>query len=188
MQFGIRDDGSTKHILSLDAETGAYVEIFGRQGYSPESSWSRGTAWGLYSFINTYRHTVYERFLNTAKRIAHYFISALPEDQDPYWDFRLADDERMFRDSSAASIAASGLLELVEIVPVGEKSLYSNAVERILRALTENYATWEQPEHEAILLHGTGSGTSFIDVSLIYGDYYYIEAVAKLNDWKHRIF
>lgn len=76
---------------------------------------------GLYGFINTYRHSGDERFLNTAKRIAHYFISALPEDQVPYWDFRLADDERMFKDSSAASIAASGLLELAAIVPVGEK-------------------------------------------------------------------
>nr|WP_081393010.1 glycoside hydrolase family 88 protein [Paenibacillus odorifer] len=163
IQYGIREDGSTKHILSFDAETGAYIENFGGQGYSAESSWSRGTAWGLYGFIK-------------------------PEDQVPYWDFRLADDERMFKDSSAASIAASGLLELAAIVPVGEKSLYANAAERILRSLTENYATWEQPEYEAILLHGTGSGTSFIDVSLIYGDYYYIEAVAKLNGWKHRIF
>lgn len=106
----------------------------------------------------------------------------------PYWDFRLADDKRMFRDSSAASIAASGLLELADIVPLGEQSLYANAAERILRSLTENYATWDQPEHEAILLHGAGSGDSFIDVSLIYGDYYYVEAVAKLNGWKHRIF
>lgn len=94
----------------------------------------------------------------------------------------------MFRDSSAASIAASGLLELAEVVPPGEKRLYANAAERILRSLTENYATCDQPEHEAILLHGTGSGTSFIDVSLIYGDYYYVEAVSKLNGWKHRIF
>ncbi|MEK5417418.1 glycoside hydrolase family 88 protein [Paenibacillus sp. FSL L8-0708] len=188
MQYGIREDGSTKHIISFDAETGAYLENFGGQGYSAESSWSRGTAWGLYGFINTYRHTGDERFLNTAKRIAHYFISALPEDQVPYWDFRLEDDTRMFRDSSAASIAASGLLELADIVPLGEKSLYANAAERILRSLTENYATWELPEHEAILLHGTGSGDSFIDVSLIYGDYYYIEAIAKLNGWKHRIF
>jgi unsaturated chondroitin disaccharide hydrolase len=52
----------------------------------------------------------------------------------------------------------------------------------------ENYATWDQPEHEAILLHGTGSGTSFIDVSLIYGDCYHIETIAKLNGWKHRIY
>ncbi|WP_269431347.1 glycoside hydrolase family 88 protein [Paenibacillus algorifonticola] len=188
MQHGIRPDGSTKHIISFDAENGAYLENFGGQGYSPESSWSRGTAWGLYGFTNTYRHTGDERFLDTAKRIAHYFIAGLPDDQVPYWDFRLGDDERLFRDSSAASISASGLLELTELVAPGEKSLYANAAERILRSLTENYATWEQPEHEAILLHGTGSGNSFIDVSLIYCDYYYVEAIAKLNGWKHRIF
>lgn len=46
MQYGIREDGSTKHILSFDAETGAYIENFGGQGYSAESSWSRGTAGG----------------------------------------------------------------------------------------------------------------------------------------------
>lgn len=42
MQYGVRKDGSTKHILSFDAETGAYIENFGGQGYSAESCWSRG--------------------------------------------------------------------------------------------------------------------------------------------------
>ncbi|WP_405113960.1 glycoside hydrolase family 88 protein [Paenibacillus sp. FSL K6-1217] len=188
MQYGVREDGSTKHILSFDPATGAYLENFGGQGYSAESCWSRGAAWGLYGFINTYRHTGDERFLNTAKRIAHYFIAALPEDQVPHWDFRLADDKRIARDSSAAAIAASGLLELADILPAGEKSLYASAAERILRSLTESYATWDQPGHEAILLHGAVSGDSHMDVSLIYGDYFYVEAVAKLNGWKHRIF
>ncbi|KRF43744.1 glycoside hydrolase family 88 protein [Paenibacillus sp. Soil787] len=188
MAYGIREDGSTKHILSFDAETGAYIENFGGQGLSPESSWSRGTAWGLYGFVNTYRHTEDERFLHTAKRIAHYFIAALPEDHVPYWDFRLESEAGMSRDTSAAAIAASALLDLADFVPAGEKRLYAGAAERILRSLTENYATWDQPEHEAILLHATGSGTSFIDVSLIYGDYYYVEAISKLNGWKHRIF
>lgn len=42
MQYGVREDGSTKHILSFDAETGEYIENFGGQGYSAESCWSRG--------------------------------------------------------------------------------------------------------------------------------------------------
>lgn len=188
MAYGVREDGSTKHILSFDAATGAYIENFGGQGYSPDSCWSRGSAWGLYGFTNTFSHTGDVRFLNTAKRIAHYFIAALPEDHVPHWDFRLADDKRMFRDSSAAAIAASGLLELAELVRPGEQRVYADAAERILRSLTENYATWDQPDHEAILLHGAASGDSLTDVSLIYGDYYYIEAVAKLNGWKHRVF
>ncbi|MBW7453336.1 glycoside hydrolase family 88 protein [Paenibacillus sepulcri] len=188
MEYGIREDGSTKHILSFDPENGGFIESFGGQGHSVESCWSRGASWGLYGFINTYRNTGDVRFLNTAKRIAHYFIAALPEDHVPYWDFRLESLEGQSRDSSAAAIAASGLLEIAEVVPAGEKQLYLGAAGRILRSLTENYATWELPEHEAILLHGTGSGTSFIDVSLIYGDYYYVEAVAKLSGWKHRIY
>jgi len=188
MEYGVREDGSTRHILSFDPESGAFLESFGGQGYSPESCWSRGASWGLYGFIHTYRSTGDQRFLNTAKRIAHYFIAGLPDDHVPYWDFRVDSTEEQPRDSSAAAIAASGLLEIADVVPAGEKQLYFGAAQRILRSLNENYAAWELPEHEAILLHGTGSGTSFIDVSLVYGDYYFVEAAAKLNGWKHRIY
>lgn len=188
MKYGVREDGSSYHILSFDAENGEYIEAFGGQGLAPESTWSRGNSWALYGFANAYRNTGDIRFLNVAKRTAHYFIASLPEDLVPYWDFRLESLEGQPRDSSAAAIAASGLLEIADVVPIGEKQLYAGAAERILKSLTENYATWDQPEHEAILLHGTGSGTSFIDVSLIYGDYYYVEAIAKLNAWKNRIY
>jgi unsaturated chondroitin disaccharide hydrolase len=188
MKYGVREDGSSNHILSFDPDTGEYIESFGGQGLAPDSTWSRGNSWALHGFANTYRHTGDARFLNTAKRIAHYFIAALPEDRIPYWDFRLESLEGMSRDSSAAAIAASGLLEIADAVPAGEKRMYADAAERILKSLTENYATWDRPEHEAILLHGTGSGTTNIDVSLIYGDYYYVEAIAKLNGWKNRIY
>lgn len=188
MKYGIREDGSTNHILSFDPETGAFIEAIGGQGLSAGSTWSRGTAWGLYGFANMYRYTREERYLNTAKRVAHYFIAALPGDHVPYWDFRLETLDGQPRDSSAASIAASGLLEIAEHVPAGEKSLYSNAAERMLRSLTEHYATWDRPDFDPILLHATGSGTSYIDGGLIFGDYFYVEAVAKLNGWKPRIF
>jgi unsaturated chondroitin disaccharide hydrolase len=188
MKYGIREDGSSNHILSFNAETGEYIEAFGGQGLAPNSTWSRGNAWALHGFANTFRHTGDIRFLNVAKRVAHYFIAALPEDHVPYWDFRLEALEGMSRDSSAAAIAASGLLEIADVVPAGEKRMYLDAAERILKSLTENYATWDQPEHEAILLHGTSSGTANIDVSLIYGDYYYVEAMAKLNGWKNRVY
>lgn len=89
LEYGIREDGSVKHIISFDAETGAYLENFGGQGDAADSSWSRGTAWALHGFANTYRYTGDARFLNAAKRIAHYFIASLPEDHVPYWDFRL---------------------------------------------------------------------------------------------------
>ncbi|MFB9278489.1 glycoside hydrolase family 88 protein [Cohnella cellulosilytica] len=188
MKYGVREDGSTNHIISFDPETGEYIESFGGQGLAPESTWSRGNSWALHGFANTYRYTGDVRFLNEAKRVAHYFVSALPDDSVPYWDFRLESLEGMSRDSSAAAIAASGLLEIAAAVPAGEKRMYLSAAKRILKSLTENYATWDRPDHEAILLHATGSGTDNIDVSLIYGDYYYIEAIAKLRGWKRRIY
>jgi len=188
MAYGVREDGSTNHILSFDPESGECIESFGGQGLAPDSAWSRGNAWALYGFANAYRYTGDIRFLNVAKRVAHYFVASLPDDHVPYWDFRLESLDGMSRDSSAAAIAASGLLEIAEAVPAGERRTYRRAAERIMKSLTDNYATWHLPDHEAILLHATGSGTVNIDVSLIYGDYFYIEAFAKLRGWKRRIY
>ncbi len=190
LAHAVRDDGSVCHILSFDAETGAFIEAFGGQGLSLVSAWSRGNAWALYGFANTYRHTGEQRFLQAAKRIAHYFIAALPDDSVPYWDFRLPESDGAPRDSSAAAIAASGLLEIADHVPQAEQRLYRNAAHRILQSLTDSYATWDRPDHEAILLHATGHAPQGdnIDVSLIYGDYFFVEAMAKLNGWQRRMF
>lgn len=190
LRHAIREDGSVCHILSFDPETGAFIEPLGGQGLSGTSAWSRGNAWALHGLAIAYRAAGLQRYLDTAKRVAHYYIAALPDDHVPYWDFRVDSVENEPRDSSAGAIAASGVLELAALVPAAESRIYAAAAERILYSLSENYATWEQPEHEAILLHATGhkpAGEN-IDVSLIYGDYYFAEAYAKLNGWERRIF
>ncbi|WP_284642077.1 glycoside hydrolase family 88 protein [Paenibacillus silviterrae] len=187
----IREDGSVNHILSFDPKTGELVEPLGGQGAGPNSSWSRGQAWALHGMANTYRYTGDVKYLHAAQRVAHYFLACLPDDYVAHWDFRAADDlTGLPRDTSAASCAASGLLELAAALPGVEGSLYRRAADRILLSLTKHYATWDQPEHEAILVAGTGNlpAGQNIDVSLIYGDYYYVEALAKLLGWKHRIF
>ncbi|ANE48510.1 glycosyl hydrolase [Paenibacillus swuensis] len=184
----IREDGSVRHIVSFDPETGGFIEAFGGQGFAPDSAWSRGNAWALHGFANVYRWTKDVKYLHAAKRVAHYFIAALPEDGVAHWDFRTGENNPP-RDSSASAIAASGLLEIADAVGEGERGLYLKKAEHIVASLTENYGTWDDPSHEAILTQGTGHlpANSNINVSLIYGDYYYIEAVAKLNGWKHRI-
>ncbi|WP_274649696.1 glycoside hydrolase family 88 protein [Paenibacillus humicola] len=190
LRVSVRDDGSVNHIVSFDPESGEFIEAIGGQGLAADSAWSRGTAWGLHGFALAYRWTGEVRYLNAAKRIAHYFLAALPEDSVPYWDFRLESTDGEPRDSSAAAIAASGLLEIAESVPAAERSLYAGAAERILLSLTERYATWDLPAHEAILTAATGHrpAGNFIDGSLIYGDYYYVEAIAKLCGWRSRVF
>lgn len=190
LQYGIREDGSCCHILSFDPASGEFIEAIGGQGYGPHSAWSRGNAWALYGFINMHRHTGEARYLQAAKRIAHYFTANLPADGVPCWDFRADALDPELRDSSAGAIAASGLLEIAASVPPAEQQLYHAAAERIMTGLTEHYATWDQPEHEAILIGGTGHrpAEQNVNVSLIYGDYYYVEAIAKLNNWQRRIF
>lgn len=190
LKHAIRDDGSVCHILSFDPESGEFLEQLGGQGLSGTSAWSRGNAWALYGLAIAYRCTGEDRYLKAAKRVSHYFIASLPEDHVPHWDFRAHPIEGEPRDTSAGAIAASGLLELAELVGAEEKRIYGDAAHRILHSLTENYATWDRPGHEAILVEGTGhkpAGQN-INVSLIYGDYYYSEAFAKLNGWSKRIF
>ncbi|RED55554.1 glycoside hydrolase family 88 protein [Cohnella lupini] len=187
----IRDDGSVNHIVSFDPETGEVLESLGGQGAAPDSGWSRGTAWALYGMTIAYRYTGKTAYLHAAQRVAHYFIAHLPEDHVPHWDFRAdgrLDDEP--RDSSAGACAASGLIELSMLLTEKTGRVYRDAAERILQSLYRDYGTWDDAGHEAILRHGTGhkpAGQN-VDVSLIYGDYFFVEAIAKLKGWKHRIF
>ncbi|WP_248926921.1 glycoside hydrolase family 88 protein [Paenibacillus hamazuiensis] len=186
----VRDDGSTRHICCFDPETGEFLHALGGQGFAPDSAWSRGNAWALYGFSAMYRLSGQQRYLDAAKRVAHFFIASVEDDFVPLWDFRVDNRSGAPRDSSAAAIAASGLIDISKYVPAGQSGLYLQAAERMIASLTDRYATWDTPEHEAILLHGTGHlprGAN-IDVSLIYGDYYYVEAVSKLKGWNCHMF
>ncbi|WP_211745605.1 glycoside hydrolase family 88 protein [Paenibacillus sp. Marseille-Q4541] len=187
----IREDGSTYHIVRFDPETGARVDALGGQGDAEDSAWSRGAAWALYGMTNAYTYTGDSKYLKAAQRVANFFIAHLPEDSVPHWDFR-ADLEggQIPRDSSAGACAASGLLDLASLLEEKEGRYYLAAAKRILDSLYENYGTWNDSSHEGMLIQGTGHkpADKNVNVSLIYGDYYFVEAIAKLNGWKHRIF
>ncbi len=190
LKYFIREDGSVCHIGSFNPESGAFIESIGGQGYGPNSAWSRGIAWALYGMANTYRYTLEERYLQGAKRVADFFIASIEQDGIPLWDFRVENRENEPRDTSAASCAASGLLEIARLVPMEESMQYELAAKRIINALTVNYGNWNNPQHQGILRDGTGNKPAGqnINVSLIYGDYFYVEAFAKLMGWEHRIF
>ncbi|MDF2926496.1 MAG: glycosyl hydrolase [Paenibacillaceae bacterium] len=190
LQHFLRPDGSVNHIVSFDAETGAYIESLGGQGFGPQSGWSRGTGWAVYGFANAYKYTGDARYLDAAKRTAYFFLSQLPEDHVPHWDFRVDNRDGEPRDSSAGALVASGLLEIVKHVPAAEAAYFQEKAEKIVVSLTDNYGTWDNEQHQAILLHGTGHkpAKSNVDVSLIYGDYFYVEAVAKLAGWQGNVF
>lgn len=190
LKYFIREDGSVNHIVSFDPETGEFIEPIGGQGAGPSSSWSRGQAWAIYGLANTYRSTGDIRYLKASQKIANYFIACLPEDYVSCWDFRVDDLENEPKDSSATAIAASGMLELCTHLPSNEAHLYRKAAKRMIASLTKNYGTWDNEKHQAILTQGTGHkpANKDINVSLIYGDYYYIECLAKLIGWKQSIY
>lgn len=181
----IREDGSVCHIVRFDPVTGEMLEAVGGQGYSPESAWSRGAAWAIYGLALAYHHTGKTDYLSAAQRAANFFMSRLPEDHVPAWDFRAPEELRKLRDTSAGSCAASGLIFLAEKLGEvhGDTGVYFAAGERILKSLFENYGDWDNPAQEGLLLHGTSNypqGTN-VDVPLIYGDYFFVEGLARLK-------
>ncbi|NLM51176.1 MAG: glycosyl hydrolase, partial [Clostridiaceae bacterium] len=136
--------------------------------------------WALYGFALSYKYTKDERYLNAAKKVAHYFVSALPADYVPYWDFRI-NPEGEPRDTSAAAIAASGLIEISRLVSDGEKQMYLDSAQKILKSLYENYSNFGKSD-ESLLREGTSNKPekTNINVGLIYGDYFFVEALYKL--------
>ncbi|CAI6059839.1 glycoside hydrolase family 88 protein [Cohnella sp. JJ-181] len=176
-------DGSVHHIVSFDPATGERRGALAGQGFAADSAWSRGAAWALYGFALSYVWTGQARYVQAAERIARYFVAHLPDDHVPYWDFKLPEDGRgMPRDSSAAAIAASGLLELAAALSPAEGGWYRTRAEEMLRSLYTRYAV-EDPLEEGLLLHATGyyAQKIYVDAPLIYGDYYYAEAIWKLS-------
>lgn len=108
----IRPDSSSTHLIVFDPNTGAILQRLTNQGYGDESCWTRGQAWAIAGFAETYGWTHDVAFLETAQRCADLFLSRLPVTDIPPWDFDAAlhSDEKQPPDSSAAMIAAYGML------------------------------------------------------------------------------
>ncbi|WP_276354966.1 glycoside hydrolase family 88 protein [Cohnella caldifontis] len=186
----LRPDGSSRHIAVFDPLTGRFLRADGGQGFGPDSAWSRGQAWALYGLSNIYKHTGESKYLEAALRSAYHFLACLPEDSIPLWDFRLPDPDGQPRDTSAAAIAASGLLELAALTPAPIGRTFREGAVRILASLTERHSALDRDGYHALLTGGTGHvpENKNIHVSLIYGDYFYLEAIAKLTGWERRFF
>ena len=181
MESFVRADGSCNHIVIFDPETGAFLDNPGGQGYVSGSSWSRGQSWALYGFVLSYLHTGKEEYLDTAKRIANYFISQITDDWMPRCDFRQP-EEPLLRDNVAGNVAACGLLELARAVPDMEGRFYFDAAVRILKAQEKDAANWECND-PAIFTKCTSAWHDIPGrhITMTYGDYYFIEAINKLS-------
>jgi unsaturated chondroitin disaccharide hydrolase len=183
-----RADNSSYHVLDYDLKSGTVARKVTHQGYSDESAWARGQAWGLYGFTVMYRFTKNKNYLDQANKIAAFILHHpnLPADKVPYWDFNAPGIPNEPRDASAAAITASALLELAKYAKGKEKKEYISVAESIIQSLSSsNYRATIGTNGGFLLMHSTGHkpAGSEVDVPLTYADYYFIEALTRYKKW-----
>lgn len=185
----IRDDASAFHTFYFDPKTGEPLKGVTRQGYSDDSAWARGQAWGIYGIPLTYRFVKDEDCFGLFKGMTNYFLNRLPKDHVSYWDLIFGDGSGHSRDSSATATAVCGMHEMLKHLPEvdSDKLTYKYAMHAMLRSLIDNYANREIKPGRPLLLHGVYSWHSGkgVDEGNIWGDYYYLEALIRFyKDWE----
>jgi unsaturated chondroitin disaccharide hydrolase len=176
----IRPDHSTFHIVVYDSVSPNIIRKETDQGVSAETTWARGHSWATYGFIKAYKYCNEQDFLMTAMDLANYYIQNCPEDLIPYWDFDAPLIPNEPRDASAAAIMASAMLEISSLSNDDEvkQKYYLTALQILSTLSSEEYLS---TENDAFLTHSISSkpANSGVNVSLIYTDYYYLEALLK---------
>lgn len=186
MRNHFRNDASSYHVVSYNPENGQAEYRQTYQGYADDSAWARGQAWGLYGFTMMYRLTGKQEFLDHAKHIAAFIADHpnLPEDGVPYWDFNAPDIPDAKRDASAAAVMASGFLELSTYDEgAAAKRWKSLAIKQLRTLASPEYLAEPGTNGGFILKHSVGNmnKNSEVDVPLTYADYYFLEALLRLE-------
>lgn len=185
MKHHFRPDGGCYHVAVYDTLTGDFIKGVTHQGYADNSTWARGQGWAVYGYTMVYRYTHEKVFLDFAQKVANYYLSRLPEgDLIPKWDFD-DPDPKAPKDASAACVVADALLELQQYVGGQQGQQYREKAVEMLRQLSSpEYFSGKR--NDAFLLHSTGHhpAGSEIDASIVYADYYYLEALLRLRNIK----
>jgi len=180
MSDGYCVPGRVAHEAIFNTDSATFRCLSSQQGYSPFTTWTRGLAWIILGYaeileffkmlperIKTLYQEVEDELLTTLQFAADYYIESSPTCGVPYWDTgapglrdiegwseRAADpfNDKEPVDSSAAAIAAQGLLRLGEILgKSGEK--YTAAGRTIAYTLLHPPYLSMDPSHQGLLLH-----------------------------------
>jgi len=184
----VRADGSTFHMVIYDSTNGDVLYQGNRAIDPPLDTWARGHAWATYGFTMAFRETGDTRFLETAKRVADFYLDHVPADYVPYWYFQSNGIPPVppLRDSSAAAITLSALVELSQLVTnSADGAKYWLAAHELFQSLSSTDYLAQGTTNRGILLHGNPVDFN-ADATLIYGDYYFIESLRRLNDLSGR--
>ena len=178
----VRGDGSTAHEGLFDLESGEFLKQTTHQGYRGDSCWSRGLAWALYGFGSAFQYVRDPLLLDTAEACADFYILHTPADGVPPWDYDAPPDSRKLLDTSAAAIAAAGLLQLGGLTTDAAKGhFYREAGRWILTTLCRDWLATADPRWEGILKGGVYHLHKNLGVneSVMWGEYFFLEALER---------
>ena len=188
----VREDFSTYHTFYFDPQTGAPLKGVTAQGYQDSSPWARGQAWGIYGLALSYAYTKNPECIDLFYKVSDFFIGRLPKDMVCYWDLDFGDGDGEPKDSSAAAIAACGMLEMAKYLPADKAEYYSGIAKKIASSLAQDY-TADIAASNGLLLHGVYAKSTphntvsdhGVDECTIWGDYFWLELLIRLSkDWE----
>ncbi|KAH8832001.1 glucuronyl hydrolase [Flagelloscypha sp. PMI_526] len=183
----IRSDGGTWHVINYNETTGLVDSKQTNQGYSNDSTWTRGQAWGVNGYLDMYDRTNNRTYLETSLKLANYFLSRMPSDGIVPWDFDAPTiPPPRPADSSAATLASYGFLRLATAVPK-EKLKWQGAA---LQTMSKIIELAFNPSWDSLLSNGTVNwplgnmltGTVYdpVFMEVDAGDYYFIKVGTEL--------
>jgi unsaturated chondroitin disaccharide hydrolase len=178
----VADDGGTRHFGMFDRSSGQFIGNETYQGYADNSVWGRGQAWAIYSFAHVARDTQRPEFLSAAQKVADYYLQNAPADKVTFWDFNDPRIPGTWRDTSAAAVVASGLLQIAELTPdPARAAVYHAGAEQILTSLATSYLN-PAGSQRGLLSQGAldvPSQPDTANASIIFGDYYFLQALNR---------
>jgi unsaturated chondroitin disaccharide hydrolase len=182
-RYLVRGDGSTAHEGIFDPQTGCFLQQQTRQGWRADSSWARGQTWAIKGFSEAFGYTHDKAFLDTAERLAEFYIQHTPEQGIPPNDWDEPAPQLPY-ESSAAAIAAGGMWKLAQLTPDDQRrEIYRKYALTIMDSLTTpHFLAVDQPGWEGILLHGIYHlpQNTGVDESMIWGDYFLLECLNSM--------
>jgi hypothetical protein len=172
--------GRTAHEAVFNTTSGVFRCPNSQQGYSPFSTWTRGLAWAICGFAEELEFLEAldgkqrcAAFLKAALAVADFYLAKSCADGVPMWDTgapnlhrlpanylnQAADPFNKWEpvDSSAAAIAAQGLIRLGNHLSTSRNtphaSRYLQAGLTIARTLLDEPYLSTDPKHQGLLLH-----------------------------------
>jgi unsaturated chondroitin disaccharide hydrolase len=178
----IRPDDSTYHAVEYDVTSGERKRGYTFQGAADESAWSRGQGWGIYGYVNSAREAGKRKYLDLAERLAAYYIKRLDGRQVPPWDFDAKGADARIKDTAAAAVVASALLELARIHPdqTAAAKWGAHGIAMLEALCRDEFA--RESSHRGLLKHSCYSKphNEGVQSATMFGDFFFAEALCRV--------